>query len=63
MVLRSTISRALLIGALTGGVATDWLARRDRRYALLLPAFGFAVTAPLLVAAWLAGRAARRWRC
>lgn len=43
-----------VLGALGGGIATDWLARRDRRYALLLPAVGFGVTAPLLVAAWLA---------
>ena len=41
-----------VLGALTGGLAEDWLSKRDRRYALYLVAGGFALSAPLAIAAW-----------
>ena len=52
-----------IIGALGGGVAADWLARRDRRYPLYLAGGGFAITAPLLLAAWLAQSATLSLAC
>jgi predicted MFS family arabinose efflux permease len=40
-------------GMLTGGFASDWIARRDARWYAWLPAIGVALTGPLYAAAFL----------
>ncbi len=42
-----------LIGIVSGGVVSDWLGKRDRRWCVWLPAIGLGVAAPLYAATFL----------